>query len=194
MIPGAQLVVGDAGRIAEGSIQLPCFHTEHAARARGVASQTILSAGVVPGLFMDIRRGGLDRNFSVALVLSRSASLPSGRHLYTTPYTPPRSRAPKSAFRAGAGCRIAGVHGQVKTLHEYRAGRESAILPSAKSRSFPSGTAIQRNLSAPSDQKSTLRPYGIKPGLAIRLAVSLNTPVCESNGGIWPSASAGISK
>ena len=63
MIPSAQLVVGDAGRIGEGSIQLPCLDAEHAARARGMAGEAILPAGVVPGLLMDFTGGGLDLDF-----------------------------------------------------------------------------------------------------------------------------------
>ena len=37
MIPSAQLVVGDAGRVGEGSIQLPRFHAKHTAGVCRVA-------------------------------------------------------------------------------------------------------------------------------------------------------------
>src|SRR5580692_1879516 len=50
MIPRAQLVVRDAGRIDEAVIQLARLDAEHATGARRVARQAILAAGVVPSL------------------------------------------------------------------------------------------------------------------------------------------------
>src|SRR4051812_43851446 len=56
----------------------------------------------------------------------------------------------------------------------------------------PAGTAIQRLLPDPSDQKGALISYGSRPSEGVSEAVSVNAPVCESSGGSAARSSRGI--
>ena len=57
---------------------------------------------------------------------------------------------------------------------------------------FPAGRAIHRSFWAPSDQKGTIKSYGMSSSLGTRWAVSLNAPVCDKSFGIGPSGRAGM--
>ena len=124
MNPRAQFVIRSTGWIDKFAIQLTCLHAENQAGVRGVASETILAAWIIPCLRSDTG-GSPDENR-----FGQVGGQKIGVAVVRTPFVSDAVNAPgvvadekssfEAAFRAGMGF----VDGQFEGFYENSAGGE----------------------------------------------------------------------
>ncbi len=122
MIPGSNLVVGDAVGILEIAVELAGFDAKHAARRGRVAGQTILPARIEPALRARAG-GGFDRNVLGGSRRHQIRVTEVGAPFVGCAIDVAVGVAPEQAgFKPAQDLRVRVVHGQLKSFHENRSG------------------------------------------------------------------------